>query len=99
MLDKVKAALRIKSSAFDDELTDAIEAAKLDLGIAGVSNDELEAGTDPSDRLLVTAIETYCMYRHMLMHGEPNQLQAIKASYDEQKAQLATCTGYTRWSE
>jgi hypothetical protein len=99
MLDKVKAALRIKSSAFDDELNDAIAAAKLDLGIAGVSNDELEAGTDPSDRLLVTAIETYCMYRHMLMHGEPNQLQAIKTSYDEQKAQLATCTGYTRWSE
>ena len=31
MLDKVKLALRIKSSAFDDEINELIESAKLDL--------------------------------------------------------------------
>ena len=36
MLDQVKMALRIKTTAYDSELTYLIAAAKLDLGIAGV---------------------------------------------------------------
>ena len=34
MLDQVKMALRIKTTAYDSELTYLIAAAKLDLGIA-----------------------------------------------------------------
>ena len=37
MLEKVKQALRISTSVFDDELTGLIEAALDDLGIAGVA--------------------------------------------------------------
>ena len=37
MLTKVKLALRITTNAFDSELTELIEAAKIDLGIAGVT--------------------------------------------------------------
>ena len=37
MLEKVKLALRITTDAFDSELTDMIEAAYLDLGLAGVT--------------------------------------------------------------
>ena len=36
MLNKVKMALRIVTNSYDSELTDLIEAAKQDLGIAGV---------------------------------------------------------------
>ena len=36
LLDDVKMALRITTQAYDSELTDLIESAKLDLGIAGV---------------------------------------------------------------
>ena len=35
-LDKVKTGLRIKTSAYDEELADLITAAQLDMGIAGV---------------------------------------------------------------
>lgn len=38
MLEKVKTALRIKTTALDSEITDLIQAALKDLEIAGVSN-------------------------------------------------------------
>ena len=87
MLTKVKLALRITSSVFDDELKDLIDAALLDLGIAGViSND---------DALVTRAVITYCK----LHFGEPQDrdYDRLRASYDEQKAQLSTATNYTDW--
>lgn len=89
MLAKVKLALRITTNAFDDELTDLIAAAKIDLGIAGV---ELPATIDEICQL---AIITYCK----LHFGEPDEYDRLKASYDEQKAQLSMSTGYTVWTD
>lgn len=89
MLAKVKLALRITTEAFDTELTDLIAAAKLDLGIAGV---ELPATLD---EICTLAIITYCK----LNFGEPDQYDRLKASYDEQKAQLSMATGYTVWTD
>lgn len=87
MLAKVKLALRITTNAFDSELNDLIAAAQLDLGVAGVV---LPAELDV---LVGQAIITY-----VKMHfGQPDDYDRLKASYDEQKAQLATCTGYTNW--
>lgn len=88
-LDKVKMALRITTSAFDDELTDLIAAAKLDMGIAGV--------IIPSclDELCNRAIITYCKVHF----GLPEDADRLKRSYDEQKAQLITATGYTDWGD
>lgn len=89
MLQKVKLALRITTNAFDAELTDLIAAAKIDLGIAGV---ELPATIDEICQL---AIITYCK----LHFGEPDEYDRLKASYDEQKAQLSMSTGYTVWTD
>ena len=87
MLEKVKTALRIKTNAYDDELTDLIASAQLDLGVAGV------IVPDDVDVLVTRAIITYCK-----MHfGLPEDADRLKRSYDEQKAQLVTCTGYTEW--
>ena len=93
MLEKVKLALRITTTAFDAELNDLIEAAKIDLGIAGVY---IPVTTDQSvDVIVRTAIITYCK----LNFGEPDQYDRLKASYDEQKAQLSMATGYTTWTD
>lgn len=89
MLDLVKVALRVTSEAFDSELNMLIEAAKLDLGIAGV---ELPATLD---NICNIAIVTYCK----LNFGEPENYDQLKASYDEQKAQLSMATGYTDWGD
>lgn len=89
MLEKVKTALRITTDRFDFEILDLIEAAKLDLGVAGVVIPE------ESNALVERAITTYCV----MNFGEPDYYDRLKASYDEQKAQLSTATGYTRWIE
>lgn len=87
MLEKVKMALRIKTDAYDSELNGLIDAATLDLGIAGVIvPDELDA-------LVERAIITYCK----MSFGLPEDYDRLKLSYDEQKAQLRTATGYTNW--
>lgn len=89
MLTKVKLALRITTDAFDSELNDLIEAAKIDLGIAGVNVPE------EIDAIVSTAITTYCK----IHFGEPDEYDRLKASYDEQKAQLSMATGYTVWTD
>ena len=88
MLSKVKLALRITTNAFDSELTDLIAAAQLDLGIAGVTLPET------IDEMVTRAIITYCK----MSFGLPEDYDKLKKSYDEQKAQLVTATGYTTWS-
>lgn len=88
MLEKVKLALRVTTTAYDAELNGLIDAAKLDLGIAGVEvPDELDA-------IVERAIITYCKANF----GSPADYDRVKASYDEQKAQLSMTTGYTNWS-
>ena len=84
-----KLALRITTTAYDSEFEALIDAAMLDLGIAGVLL--------PSqlDSLVNTAINTYVK----LHFGEPDDFDRLKKSYDEQKAQLATATGYTNWGD
>ena len=89
MLDKVKMALRIKTDAYNDELWDLIEAAKLDLGIAGV-----ELPTE-LDAICTRAVITYCQ----MNFGICEDADRLKRSYDEQKAQLVTATGYTNWGD
>ena len=87
MLESVKLALRITTDAFDDEITDLIDAALADLGIAGITN------LDEADALIKRAVITFCRVNF----GEPDDYDRMKASYDEQKAQLQTATGYTDW--
>lgn len=88
MLDAVKLALRIVTDAFDDELTDLIAAALLDLRLAGVSN------TDTTDALVKRAVITYVK----MNFGQPDEYDRLKKSYDEQKAQMGMATGYTTWT-
>lgn len=90
LLDDVKMALRVTTQAYDAELNDLIESAKIDLGIAGVI---IPTG---SDTVVNTAIKTYCK----MNFGTPNPAnwEILKKSYDEQKAQLSTSSDYSDFS-
>lgn len=90
MLEKVKMALRIKTDVYDDELTELIQAAYLDLGIAGV----VTATAAEKDPLLTLAVKTFCR----LHFGTPDDYDRLKRSYDEQKAQLSMSSSYTDYS-
>ena len=90
LLDKVKLALRITTSVFDAELEDLIAAGTADLQLAGVKADENAASP-----LVERAVITFCKANF----GEADQYDRLKASYDEQKAQLMCATGYTDWGD
>ena len=61
MLEKVKLALRIKSTAYDAEIQALISACKIDLGLAGVLSSKIETvETDDVDSLIENAIILYC---------------------------------------
>ena len=80
-------ALRITTTAFDAEILSLLQAALLDLGVAGV------VIPDNVDALVQQACITYVRANF----GQPDDYDRLKRSYDEQKAQLSTCTGYTDW--
>lgn len=89
LINAAKLAARIKTSAFDSQILSLLDAAALDLGVAGV--------VVPSelDALVQQAEITY----FLMNFGQPDEYDRLKRSYDEQKAQLATCTGYTNWGD
>lgn len=89
MLDKVKKALRVVSDDFNDEILDLIDSAILDMGITDIREDVLAS----PDALISKAIITYCKANF----GEPDEYDRLKASYDEQKAQLLMSSNYTDW--
>lgn len=93
ILNKVKLALRITTNDFDTEIKDLINACLLDLGIAGITN---HIDTSSANELTIMAIKTYCKV-HFGDISSVEELDRLKKSYDEQKAQLQMATGYTTW--
>lgn len=93
ILEKVKLALRIVTDDFNNEITDLINACLLDLGIAGIEN---HIDTTSLNALTERAVITYCR-AHFGDANSSEEYDRLKASYDEQKAQLQMATGYTVW--
>ncbi|MEE1171656.1 MAG: DNA-packaging protein [Ruminococcus sp.] len=89
LIYSAKMAARITTDFYDVEVERLLNAAMLDLGVAGV--------VIPSelDDLVSQAAITY----FLMNFGQPDNYDRLKASYDEQKAQLSTKTGYTQWTE
>lgn len=97
ILAKVKLARRIKTNAFDTELTDLIKSAFSVLETRGVnvittteSNNEVTYSVEP---MVLQAIITYVG----LHFGQPDDYERLKESWETQLGQLMTTTGYTRW--
>lgn len=88
LIEKARIARRITTDKFDSQISDLLDAAALDLGVAGVT---IPTSAGP---LVEQAQITY----FLLHFGQPDDYDRLKRSYDEQKAQLATHTGYTVWT-
>lgn len=104
MLKETKLALRVTTSAYDAEIASLIEAGARDLELAGITLDgtvtfevdemggvwQVDDDSTLTDPLAMRAIITY-----VRMHfGKPDDYDRLSASYDMQKAQLQTATGY-----
>jgi len=88
LITVTKLALRITTDAFDQQILLLIDAALADLGLAGVVVPEQMSS------IVTQAVITYVR----MNFGAPDEYDLLKRSYDEQKAQLATATGFTRWT-
>jgi len=88
MLDAVKQVLSVTTDAYDEEITELIAAAQLDLQVtAGVTEKDTE------DPLVRQAVKTYCR-----MHFKsPSNYDQLRDSYESQKGALRIATGYTNW--
>ena len=89
LIASAKLAARITDTAFDMQISDLVDTAMLDMGVAGV---EVPESIDP---LVKQAAITY----FLMNFGQPDEYDRLKRSYDEQKAQLVTCSGYTDWGD
>lgn len=94
LLAKVKVACRVTSDAYDGELTDLIASALADMGITDIAPEVLSGDYSP---LIETAIKTYCRINHPYEGMDDAAMKRLKASYDEQKAQLLMSSDYTEW--
>lgn len=91
MLEKAKQVLRLTTDKYDQEISDLIEAAKIDLGIAGVKL------PDTLDALCQRAILTYV--RCNFENGTPEDRVWLLASYNAQKGQMQISSKYTDWGD
>ncbi|WP_415342415.1 head-tail connector protein [Clostridium perfringens] len=85
MLEKVKLSLRIKTDAFNIEISEMIEAAKLDLSISGIKK------INEADPLIQQAIKTYCKANFGLDNKDSEKYQK---SYKMLKEHLSLCGDY-----
>lgn len=96
LLTAIKLALRITTDEFDTELTTLAYACLIDIGFAGVDTDTI--GDDYlTNAAVIMLITTYCKLHFGKIDGQ--EYDRLKASYDEQKAQMSMADGYTVWSE
>ena len=95
LLDDVRVACRVASTAFDNELTDLISSALDDLGITDIKATMLTQ-TSP-EPLIKQAVITYCKMNFGFQSD--GYYSRLKASYDEQKAQLLMSSPYTDWGD
>lgn len=96
LLDDVKVACRVTSTAFNGELTDLISSALADMGITDIRADLL-MNTDSPEPLIKQAVLTYCKMNFGFQRDD--YYERLKASYDEQKAQLLMSSAYAEWGD
>lgn len=89
LLDDVKKACRVTTDTFDDELTDLIAAAFGDMGITDINESLLTEDCPP---VVKRAVLTYCKMNFGQV--EDGFYDRLKASYDEQKAQMLMSSIY-----
>jgi len=103
MLSETKAALRISTDAYDQEIAALLMAAERDLEIAGVvingtvriifDGGAADDKSDIKDPLVRIAMITY-----VRMHfGSPDDYERLADSYELQKVQLMHAGQYTNY--
>lgn len=89
LIEKAKLALRIKTDAFDDQITDLIEAAKAEMRSLGIS--DAVTGTPEDYPFAQLAILTFVR----LNFGEPENPELLQKRYDDMILQMQLNAEYS----
>lgn len=85
LIEKMRTALRIKNTAFDDEIEALIEACKLDLRLAGAPE------FNENDPLCIQAGTFYCKANFGFAGDESDKYQA---RYEDLRTTMANSSDY-----
>ncbi len=88
LLERVKCGLWISSDneLIEREITDLIDACKIDLKLAGVCS------IDENDPLIIRAVNMYCK----AFFGNSDKMEVYKKAYDHLKMSLSLSGDYNR---
>lgn len=86
IISAVKMSLRISTSAFDDELSELIDACKSDLTMKGVDK------IDDNEKLTRQAIKLYC--RANFANGDTKERELYADRYEKLAAAMSLCSFY-----
>jgi len=89
LIDDVRLALGYTTTAFDGEISDAIDACLLSMKNLGVAN----AQDEPIDPQVKQAVIFYCKAR-VRFNDDADRWEKL---YNEKLAELKMQTGYTNW--
>ena len=84
LLAKVKLAVRVKNDAYNEELSDLIEACKLDMKRVGI------VLPDPLDSLAIQAIKFYCK----AIFGYDEKADRYRVAYEELRDSMSLSVLY-----
>lgn len=87
MLEKVKLALGLTTTAYDDDITDDIAAARAELIRSGVASSKASSDTDP---LITKAIKTYCQKEY----SEGSEAERFTKAWESQLDNIRKSAGY-----
>ena len=88
-LEAVRLAMAITSTAYDNELSDLIDAALMDMKTNGI-----DVCGKQDDPLVLQAVKTYCRAHFQ----SPADHDRLVTAYEAQKGHMQICTGYTTWT-
>lgn len=100
ILEAAKLARRIKTSAFDSDIMDLIEAAIEVLETRGVTAIKVEGepGTEQGAVYSIQPMAKQAVITYVGLHfGQPDDYDRLKEAWETQLGQLMTTSGYTRW--
>lgn len=88
MMNAVRLALPVTTTAYDMEISDLINAAIEDLRSNGI---QARALIDAGNPLFLQAVKTYVRANFR----SPHDHDRLMAAYEAQKGHMMQCTGYT----
>ena len=97
MLELVKLAKRVSNEVFDPQFLHLISAAIDDLKGVGAEFDVTEVTNNSgvvSDYIVTDPRAKQAIITYVLMNFSPSEYADLKASYDEQKAQMRESSDY-----